>query len=148
MGDRRERERDATSLYANSDQKEIQRTDEDMKTSEKVLHRSRLRINVRTALSVRLCRSVCLSIHLVCWSKESSLAIFRSPSDFDASLLVTTFVPCTWLQWRTEGGRGGESPRAALPNGRQKMFKIYIKNGQIYVKKVTFCVNTDKRAEN
>ena len=42
------------------------------------------------------------------------------------------------------GGRGGESPRAAL----RKNVKIYVKNGQIYVKKVTFLVNTDKRAEN
>src|SRR6218665_482642 len=127
MGDRREREMQLLSTQILTKKKFKELT----KTSEKVLHRSRLRINVRTALSVRLCRSVCLSIHLVCWSKESSLAIFRSPSDFDASLLVTTFVPCTWLQWRTEGGRGGESPRAALPNGRQKMFKICVKNGQI-----------------
>ena len=42
------------------------------------------------------------------------------------------------------GGRGGKSPWAAL----QKNVKIYINNGEIYVKKGDFFGNTDERAEN
>jgi len=47
------------------------------------------------------------------------------------------------LQWRTQGGRGGELPWAALPKGRDfgKNVKMYVKMVKIiYVKKgYIFC---------
>src|SRR6218665_3421412 len=48
------------------------------------------------------------------------------------------------------GGAEGASRPGDTPEGAElrKNVKIYVKNGQIYVKKVTFLVNTDKKAES